>query len=143
MMKATRLFLILCLVSLLAACAGMQTTQQSDRQDVLYACNCGSECKCNSMDTEPGNCACGKPMKWGHVLKVEGNEALLCQCAEGCQCELDPKDPSKCGCGKSAKRVSLAGTGMYFCNCGGSCFCNTVSNKPGKCSCGMNLKTVN
>jgi hypothetical protein len=81
-------------------------------------------------------------MKWGHVLKVEGSEALLCQCAEGCQCKLDPKDSSKCGCGMTVKRVNMAGTGLYFCNCGGSCFCNTVSDEPGKCGCGMNLKKV-
>ena len=83
-------------------------------------------------------------MKWGHVLKVEGNEALLCQCEEGCGCTgFNPKDPNKCTCGNQVKRVNMAGTGIYFCNCGGSCFCNTVSNEPGKCGCGMNLKKVN
>jgi hypothetical protein len=81
-------------------------------------------------------------MKWHHVVKVEGDEALLCACAEGCTCKIDPKDASKCGCGQPLKRVSLKGTGIYFCNCGGSCFCNTVSDQPGKCRCGMDLKTV-
>jgi len=81
-------------------------------------------------------------MKWGHVLKIEGEEALLCTCAEGCKCSLDPKDPTKCGCGQPVKRVSLKGAGIYFCNCGGSCMCNTVSNSPGKCKCGMDLKKV-
>lgn len=110
------------------------------RKDVLYTCNCGPECKCNSVSTTPGNCTCGKPMKWGHVLKSEGNEVLLCQCDEGCTCKLDAKDSSMCGCGKSVKRVNLAGKGIYFCNCGGSCMCNTASDKPGKCKCGMALK---
>ena len=75
-MKVMRLFLVLGLVSLLGACAGVQTSERSDRQDVVYTCNCGPQCQCNSMSTEPGNCACGSPMKWGHVIKVEG--ARLC-----------------------------------------------------------------
>ena len=136
------LFLVILLV--LTGCAATQTTgTQADRQDVLYTCDCGPQCDCNSMSTQPGNCACGKPMKWGHVLKVEGNEAILCQCGEGCSCAgLDPKDPSKCMCGKPVKRVNMEGTGTYFCNCGGSCACNTLSESPGKCKCGMNLKKV-
>jgi hypothetical protein len=130
----------------LSACAGMQTQgapkAAAARQDVLYTCACGPECKCNSMSTKPGKCNCGKEMKWGHVLRVEGNEALLCTCDEGCNCKLDPKEtnPTNCSCGKPIKRVSLKGTGIYFCNCGGSCQCDTVSDKPGKCGCGMDLK---
>lgn len=112
------------------------------RKDVIYACNCGDQCKCNSVSTTPGKCKCGSPMKWGHVLKTEGNEALVCQCDEGCKCSLDPKDPTKCGCGKPVKRLNLAGSGLYFCNCGGSCMCNTVSAGPGECKCGMALKKV-
>ena len=136
------LFLVILLV--LTGCAATQTTgTQADRQDVLYTCDCGPQCDCNSMSTQPGNCACGKPMKWGHVLKVEGNEAILCQCAEGCSCAgLDPNDPSKCKCGNPIKRVNMEGTGTYFCNCGGSCACNTLSESPGTCKCGMNLKKV-
>ena len=148
-MKALNVLFLVFLLTL-AGCAAMQTADtsdtagaQADRQDVLYTCNCGPQCKCNSMSTKPGNCACGSPMKWGHVLRVEGNEAILCQCAEGCSCAgLDPKDPSKCMCGTPVKRVSLEGTGIYFCNCGGSCSCNTVSDSPGPCKCGMKLKKV-
>jgi hypothetical protein len=110
------------------------------RHDVLYTCDCGKQCNCNSVSTKPGNCSCGKPMVWGHVVKVEGNEALLCTCAEGCKCQQDANDPSKCSCGKPLKRVSLAGTGVFFCNCGGSCTCNTVSDQAGNCRCGMPLK---
>jgi hypothetical protein len=80
-------------------------------------------------------------MKWGHVIRVEGDEAILCQCHEGCKCGgLDPKDPTKCMCGNPVKRISLKGTGLYFCNCGGACSCNTVSATPSKCRCGMDLK---
>ena len=143
-MKIMKLMVLtFCMSILFAGCAAKQTaSSQSDRKDVLYTCNCGASCKCNTISTKPGKCTCGSPLKWGHVLKIEGNEALLCQCKEGCQCKLDPKDPSKCGCGMQVKRVNLAGSGIYFCNCGGSCLCNTVSQEPGKCKCGMNLKNV-
>jgi hypothetical protein len=138
-----KLFLLGAVLVLVASCAGLTTTSKEEaRTDVLYTCNCGPECNCNSVSTHPGNCKCGKPMIWGHVLKIEGNEALVCTCKEGCTCKLDPNDPTKCGCGKKVKRVSLVGTGIYFCNCGGSCFCNTVSDKPGKCKCGMPLHKV-
>lgn len=133
---------IVFLTLLLTGCAAMQTaTSDAERNDVLYTCNCGPDCNCNSVSTKPGKCACGVEMKWGHILKVEGNEAILCQCAEGCKCGgLDPKDPTKCLCGTKVKRVSLEGSGIFFCNCGGSCHCNTVSDKPGDCKCGMKLK---
>jgi len=114
----------------------------ADRQDVLYTCNCGPQCPCNAVSKLPGNCPCGKPMAWGHVIKVEGDEALLCTCEQGCKCQINAEDPAKCACGKPVKRVSLKGTGLQFCNCGGACTCNTVSAEPGNCRCGMPLKTV-
>ncbi|WP_020677445.1 hypothetical protein [Geopsychrobacter electrodiphilus] len=110
------------------------------RTDVLYSCACGAGCDCNTVSTKPGTCRCGKPLEWGHVVRVEGDVALVCTCAEGCTCKQDAADPGKCGCGKPLKRVSLAGTGLFFCNCGGSCSCNTVSGAAGKCKCGMPLK---
>jgi hypothetical protein len=106
---------------------------------VVYWCNCGPECKCNSVSTKPGKCSCGKEMAGGHVVFTEGNTALACTCGPGCSCAIDPNDHSKCGCGKPIKRLDLTGTGLYFCNCGGSCGCNTVSDKPGTCKCGMPL----
>ncbi|TAN42131.1 MAG: hypothetical protein EPN25_03685 [Nitrospirae bacterium] len=128
-------------VLLIGAASGVRAADEQ-RQDVIYYCNCGPECKCNSVDVKPGDCKCGKPMKWGHVLKVDGDVASVCTCKEGCKCKLDPNDASKCGCGNPVKKVSLKGTGMYFCNCGGSCMCNTISDKPGKCKCGMDLKKM-
>ncbi len=118
---------------------GPATADAPARHDILYTCGCGPDCSCKSASVKPGNCSCGKPMVWGHVVKIEGNDALVCTCAEGCTCKVDPKDPTMCGCGKTFKRVSLAGTGLYFCNCGGSCTCNTVSDTPGQCHCGMKL----
>ncbi len=141
-MRTSRV-LLLVVISVFMVTAIMVTAKADEpRSDVLYSCNCGPECKCNSLSTKPGDCKCGKPMKWGHVVKIEGNEALVCTCDEGCKCGIDPKDSTKCGCGKPLKRINLAGTGIYFCNCGGSCMCNTVSDKPGKCKCGMDLKKV-
>ena len=132
------LFMMLSAVMLYAFMGSAKADEQ--RHDVLYYCDCGPECHCDSVSTKPGNCKCGKPMKWSHVLKIEGDEAIVCTCAEGCKCTLDPKDPSKCGCGNPVKKISLKGTGIYFCNCGGACMCNTVSDSPGKCGCGMDLK---
>jgi len=107
----------------------------------IYWCNCGPECKCNSVSTKPGNCTCGKPMAGGHVIWAEGNAVLACTCGPDCRCEIDPKDHSKCGCDKPVKKIDLKGTGLYFCNCGGSCACGAVSDKPGPCgSCGMQLQ---
>ena len=143
-MRVFHVILLGMIIALIAGCASMKTAgTQAERHDVLYFCDCGPQCKCNTVSTKPGKCACGEPLRWGHVIKMEGNVAVVCQCKEGCTCTgLDPKDPSKCACGTPIRRIDLAGTGIYFCNCGGSCFCNTVSDKPGKCKCGMDLKKV-
>ncbi len=132
------------LLILAAACATPGGSPVQDvRTDVVYTCDCGPQCQCNAVGTEAGKCACGKPLKWGHVLRVEGNDALLCQCAEGCRCAgLDPNDSTKCACGNAVKRVNLEGTGVHFCNCGGACTCNTVSDHAEQCKCGMELKKV-
>jgi hypothetical protein len=106
----------------------------------IYWCNCGAECKCNSVSTKAGKCSCGKEMAGGHVVWVEGSTALVCTCGPECSCAIDPKDHTKCGCGQPVKKIDLKGTGLYYCNCGGSCGCNAVSDKPGSCSaCGMEL----
>ncbi len=141
-MKTTRVLLFVALSVFLVSAIMTAAKADEPRQDVLYSCNCGPECNCNSVSINPGNCKCGKPMKWGHVLKIEGTQAILCTCAEGCKCSIDPKDPTKCGCGNPVKKVELKGTGIYFCNCGAACNCNTVSDKPGKCACGMEMKKV-
>ena len=127
--------MVLSLLALMAGCACLRpecaptptpaaaAPSAEQRRDVLYSC------------------ACGLPLKRGHVIRVEGNEAILCQCHEGCKCGgVDPKDAGKCMCGNPVKRISMQGTGLYFCNCGGACSCNTVSVMPDKCRCGMDLK---
>ncbi|MBF0518674.1 MAG: hypothetical protein HQK92_03015 [Nitrospirae bacterium] len=108
--------------------------------NVLYVCSCGDECACKKVFTKPGKCACGKKTVAMHILKIEGDEALLCTCGKGCTCKLNPDDPTKCGCGKPVKRVSLKG--LYVCGCTDNCTCNTVSDKPGKCKCGTEMRKV-
>lgn len=140
-----RLFLLSITVllagALLGACASMGGGKgAAGRRDAIYWCACGSDCKCNSVSTHPGKCACGKEMAGGHVIFMEGTTALVCACGPHCSCKIDPNDHGKCGCGKPVKRIDLTGTGIWFCNCGGSCGCNTVSDKPGTCTCGMPLR---
>jgi len=143
MSRTMSLLVTLTVAMLFTACAPSATPKASaERSDVIYFCDCGDACQCNSVSTTPGPCQCGKPMKWGHVVKVEGDEVLVCTCAEGCACTIDPNDATRCACGHELKRISLKGTGIYFCNCGGSCYCNTVSSQPGACKCGMPLKKI-
>ena len=124
-----------------AAITTAEMAEAPARHDVVYVCGCGSDCACGSISTEPGNCDCGSALEWAHVVKVEGNDALLCSCAEGCDCTIDATDDTKCSCGAEVRRASLEGSGLWFCNCGGSCTCNFVSSEPGACSCGMDLIT--
>jgi len=138
--KIVLIQIVVLMAVFLVAGSGMLFASDDDRQDVIYTCACGDGCNCGSVSTEPGNCNCGKPMAWGHVVRVEGNEALVCTCGEGCKCKQDADDPTKCSCGNKLKRVDLKDSGVYFCNCGGSCACNTLSGKPGPCKCGMKLK---
>ena len=114
--------------------------KEGERRDILYVCNCGPECKCNTVSKNPGKCSCGQDLVATHDLKIDGSEAVLCTCGKDCMCKLDPKDPTKCGCGNKVKRVSLKG--FYVCGCGSGCDCNTVSDKPGKCRCGNELKKI-
>lgn len=108
------------------------------RHDQLYVCAC-EDCDCGAVATVAGNCGCGTEMAETHLLKVEGNEALVCSCGSGCSCDLDAEDATKCSCGSDVKRVSLEGTGVYYCNCGGSCTCKYASAEAGNCTCGMEL----
>lgn len=113
-----------------------------ERHDVVYVCNCGPDCTCGDLDVKPRDCSCGTELKGAHVVRIEKTEALLCTCSGECKCTIDPQDATRCSCGQPLRRVSLAGTGLYFCNCGDSCNCNHIANEPGECSCGMALTTA-
>ncbi|MBF0516244.1 MAG: hypothetical protein HQK97_03860 [Nitrospirae bacterium] len=135
------LFLVLALSSGVAYAEGKKKGKHMPKaSSILYVCNCGDNCTCNTVSTKPGKCKCGTKLVAMHVVKIEGDEALLCTCGKGCTCKLDKDDPTKCGCGKPVKRVNIKG--MYVCGCPDGCACNTVSDKPGKCKCGTELKKV-
>jgi hypothetical protein len=141
-----KLILIVALIAAVAVISGGlaiavdKEKPAANKGSVLYVCNCGPDCKCNTVATKPGNCTCGTKLAPMHVLKIENGEAILCTCGAECTCTLNAADPTKCGCGKPVKVASLKG--MYVCNCGPDCKCNTVSDKPGKCVCSSELKKV-
>jgi hypothetical protein len=119
----------------------MDDAEAEVRHDVVFACACGPDCDCGSVSAVAGTCSCGTELEAAHMVKVEGNEALVCGCEADCTCEINAEDETTCACGTEIRRVSLEGSGVYFCNCGGSCTCNFVSDEPGNCACGMELIT--
>ena len=140
----TRVFLVAAVI-VVAASAGLVLAAVAEKEaapgdSVLYVCDCGEQCKCNTVSTKPGKCSCGQDLVPMHVLKIDKDEAVLCTCGKDCACKISETDPTKCGCGKPVKRVSLKG--LYVCNCGAGCSCNTISDKPGKCRCGNDLRRV-
>jgi hypothetical protein len=108
--------------------------------NILYVCNCSDNCTCDTVSMKPGKCKCGQKLAAMHILKIEGEQAILCTCGKDCTCKLDPNDPSKCGCGKNVRKVSIKD--MYVCACGPDCACNMVSDKPAKCKCGAEMKKL-
>jgi len=133
------------MIVILALTAGVVIS--ADKSQIYYVCNCGDDCKCNSISKEPGKCTCGKEMAAMHMLEIEKNTAVLCRCGADCSCERSKKDPNLCGCGKPVKTVDI--TGKHACSCGtpscicsGGCKCNAVSEKPGKCGCGKEMKKI-
>jgi hypothetical protein len=112
----------------------------ADKSKVYYVCNCGADCKCDTISKEAGKCKCGKDTVAMHLLAIEKDMAVFCQCGAECTCERSKDDPSKCGCGKPVKMVSVKG--KYVCACGDNCQCGAISDKPGKCGCGKEMKQV-
>ena len=123
-------FMFLVVIASLAVAAGK----------AYYVCNCGPDCKCDTVLSEPGKCKCGKDAAPMHLLAIEGDTAIFCTCGADCTCKRSAEDPNMCGCGKPVKKVSLKG--KYVCACGPDCKCGTISDKPGNCSCGSPMKQV-
>lgn len=136
----TLLLVTVVLIGLVFAQGKKESSTEEVGSSVLYVCNCKEDCKCTTVLTKAGRCACGNELVPMHLLKIEKEEALLCRCGKDCTCKLDPDDPTKCTCGKPVKKVNIKG--MYVCNCGPDCKCNTVYDKPGKCRCGADLKRI-
>ncbi len=73
------LIVSLCLAMLAAGCANMQSGgATAERQDVLYSCNCGPDCKCNTLQLSHESWQLylrAKPSNGGDVLAKVGKAA--------------------------------------------------------------------
>lgn len=99
--------LILGLVALcgLTAWAASHEIKQGD---FVTVCKAGKDCgKFDTAVMDAKTCKCGAEADKLHVLKVEGEFAVLCQCGGGCACELNAKNPYLCGCGSPVKVVRI------------------------------------
>jgi len=84
-------------------------TQNPIKQgDFISVCKPGKDCgKFETGALNPDGCKCGTEKEPLHVLKIEGEFAVLCQCGGGCACDLNAKNPYLCGCGNPVKVVRL------------------------------------
>ncbi len=125
----------------LAALAGLLVADDLGNKNssdaVLYVSSC-ADCTRVVVSRDSGSCACGKDLVAMHVLKQEGNEAVLCACGKDCSCTIDEKNPLQCGCGKPVRKVSLTADQTSAPCKGGSENCpRSATDKPvgcGKCS---------
>jgi hypothetical protein len=122
MKKHLLIFFMLISVSILAvAYADQKAAMKLKVGDEVYACNCGIECKCNTMSNKVGSCTCGKDMVKAKVVRIEGGTAYL---------KADNWNEER----------PFNTTGKYVCSCGPTCKCNAISQNPGKCPCGTEMK---
>jgi hypothetical protein len=125
MKKHLLILFVLIPVSVLAvAYADQKAAMDLKVGDEVYACNCGIECKCNTMANKEGSCTCGKAMSKAKVVRIEGDTAYL-----------------KADNWKEERPFKM--TGQYICACGPACACNAISQNPGKCPCGTEMKKAN
>ena len=123
-----RIAMVLVMVVLAVSIVSISTAAEKGKMDlkvgdVVYACNCGEKCPCNTMSINPGKCTCGSDMVKATVTKVEPGKATL------------KADEWK------QERVFKT-VGKYTCSCGPDCKCNTISQNPGKCTCGADMKKI-
>jgi hypothetical protein len=125
MRKHLFMYFVLISVSLMAvAYGGQKATMDLKLGEVVYACNCGIDCKCNTMANKAGNCTCGKSMVKAKVVRIEKDTAYL-----------------KADNWKEERPFKT--TGKYVCACGPTCKCDAISQNPGKCPCGEEMKKAN
>jgi len=115
------LFLLIPLSILAVAYAEQKTAMKLKVSYEVYACNCGTECKCNTMANKEGNCTCGKTMSKAKVVRIEGDTAYL-----------------KADNWKEERLFTI--TGKYVCSCAPACTCKAISQNPGKCPCGEDMR---
>jgi len=76
--------------------------------DFVTVCKTGKQCgKMELAVLNAKDCRCGTYSEKMHVLKVEGDVAVLCQCGGMCACEMSEKNPYLCGCGSPVKVVRI------------------------------------
>jgi hypothetical protein len=47
--------------------------------DTAYVCACGASCKCKTIQSKAGNCACGSPLVKATVVKVDKDQIVAKQ----------------------------------------------------------------
>jgi hypothetical protein len=116
-------FVVVSLGLLSAAYAAQKGMTELKVGDEVYACNCGTECRCNMMANKAGDCTCRKPMVKAKVVRIEGGTVYL---------KAD---------NWATERPFLL-EGKYVCACGPNCRCGAISQHSGKCPCGTQMKEV-
>lgn len=108
-MKKT--FIIMVVVLALVAFLGLTTWAADNgvkKGDSVSVCKAGKGCgKFETAAKDAKDCKCGAESEQLHVLKVEGDVAVLCQCGGGCSCDVNAKNPYLCGCGSPIKAVRI------------------------------------
>jgi hypothetical protein len=92
-------------------CFGLMTWATENpvkKGDFISICKSGKSCgKFETGSKDAAECKCGAETEQLHVLKLEGDVAVVCQCGGGCACDLNAKNPYLCGCGTPVKVVRI------------------------------------
>ncbi len=122
MRKSSYILIGMAVVLSLAAVSYAGQSKMMDLKvgDEVHACNCGIDCKCNTMANKAGNCTCDAPMVKARVTRIEGDTAYL-----------------KADNWKEERPFKTVG--KYVCACEPTCSCNAISQNPGKCPCGNEM----
>ena len=135
-MKKSAIYLSIAFLALITVVAGCSSTSMTTTEkkavelrpsidlkvgEEVYACNCGSQCPCNTLSRNAGKCTCGVDLVKATVKSVGNGTAVLLV---------------------SGEERTFKTVGKYACACGLQCPCNTISQNPGKCACGVEMKAV-
>jgi hypothetical protein len=108
MRKAIVLLVVLIGLVAFAGLAALAADNEIKKGEFVSVCKPGTECgKVETAAKDPKGCKCGAEAEQLHVLKTEGDVAVLCQCGGGCACDLNAKNPYLCGCGRPVKIVRI------------------------------------
>jgi hypothetical protein len=62
-MRTVKVALVLTFSVLLLSAVMLTARADEPRRDVLYYCNCGGSCMCNTISNKPGKCQCSMKLK--------------------------------------------------------------------------------